>query len=284
MTLSGQQRKKLIDALIDAFPTKSSLEQMLSLGLDKNLDVVAEGGNLKVVVFNLVKVAESQGWIDQLIDAACKENPGNQLLRTIATELRANNLTQTPYNSIKENAIAKYRNKFEEFLADDGEISRVGWEILNDLQKNLGLTKGETRAVKDEVSKNFKIYKKNLDKYRQIFTKFVAEQGCLLDTKAKADLKKQQEYYQLKDKDIALLEEEEKAKYQTKLQRHEQRLFMVDDFLQHVLKHSPLVLLLAVFGGILLYGFIVGESWWKISLGLVLYIIIWIGLTAVSGR
>ncbi|BAZ18861.1 GUN4 domain-containing protein (plasmid) [Calothrix sp. NIES-4071] len=87
MTLSGQQRKKLQDALIDAFPTKSSLKQMLSFGLEKNLDVVAGGGNLKVIVFNLIAVAESQGWIDQLIDAACKENPGNLKLKAITQEL-----------------------------------------------------------------------------------------------------------------------------------------------------------------------------------------------------
>ena len=40
MNLSGQQRKQLQEALIDAFPDKASLEQMLSFELDKNLDAM----------------------------------------------------------------------------------------------------------------------------------------------------------------------------------------------------------------------------------------------------
>ena len=38
MRLSGEQREKLHDALIDAFRDKSSLEQMLSFQLNKNLE------------------------------------------------------------------------------------------------------------------------------------------------------------------------------------------------------------------------------------------------------
>jgi hypothetical protein len=59
MSLSGQHRKKLQEALIDAFPMKSSLEQMLSFELDKNLDTIVEEGNLETVIFNLIKVANS---------------------------------------------------------------------------------------------------------------------------------------------------------------------------------------------------------------------------------
>ena len=75
MNLSGQQHKKLQDALIDAFPDKASLEQMLLFQLDKNLDVIASGANLKEVVFKLIKKAESGNWIENLIDGALKENP-----------------------------------------------------------------------------------------------------------------------------------------------------------------------------------------------------------------
>lgn len=131
MKLSGQQRKKLIDALIDAFPTKSSLEQMLSLGLDKNLDVVAGGGNLEVVVFNLIKVANSQGWIDQLIDAACKENPGNLKLQGVAKELLSN------YNSIANPA----RPKNEQILlaaVKEEVTARLRQSLHNAVLINLG--------------------------------------------------------------------------------------------------------------------------------------------------
>ncbi|MDJ0698129.1 effector-associated domain EAD1-containing protein [Mastigocoleus sp. MO_188.B34] len=54
MSLSGQQRKQLQEALIDAFPDKASLEQMLSFELEKNLDVIASEGNLSQKVFELM--------------------------------------------------------------------------------------------------------------------------------------------------------------------------------------------------------------------------------------
>ncbi len=84
MDLSGQQRKKLQEAFIDAFPDKLSLEQMLLFGLDKHLDAIVEGGSLEKIVFNLIKTALAQGWIVDLIRTARKENPGNSKLSAIA--------------------------------------------------------------------------------------------------------------------------------------------------------------------------------------------------------
>ncbi|MEC4816352.1 MAG: effector-associated domain EAD1-containing protein [Scytonema sp. PMC 1069.18] len=84
MRLSGQQRQELQNALVDAFPNKSSLEQMLSFGLDKNLDAIAGDGNLQKIIFNLITTAESEGWIEDLIFAARRSNPGNTSLQAIA--------------------------------------------------------------------------------------------------------------------------------------------------------------------------------------------------------
>lgn len=84
MRLSGKQPKKLQEALIDAFPTSTSLEQMLLHELDKNLNEIAGEGSLQDIVFTLIQVAESQGWIEDLIRAARKSNPGNQNLQTNA--------------------------------------------------------------------------------------------------------------------------------------------------------------------------------------------------------
>jgi formylglycine-generating enzyme required for sulfatase activity len=87
MSLSGQQRKRLREALIDAFPTSASLEQMLSYQLNKSLEEIAGEGSLQDIVFKLIQVAESQGWINDLVRAAREANPGNQNLQTIAQEL-----------------------------------------------------------------------------------------------------------------------------------------------------------------------------------------------------
>jgi hypothetical protein len=87
MRLSGPQRQKLQNALIEAFLNKTSLEQMLLFELEKNLDTITGEGNLEVIVFNLIKTAEAQGWIENLIRAAHKSNPGNTRLRALAQEL-----------------------------------------------------------------------------------------------------------------------------------------------------------------------------------------------------
>ena len=86
MNLSGQQQKKLQDALIDAFPTKSSLEQMLLFELDKNLDVITGEGGLEDKIFNLLKKAITENWIQELINAARNSNPGNPLLKAFSPE------------------------------------------------------------------------------------------------------------------------------------------------------------------------------------------------------
>ncbi len=83
MGLSGRQREKLKEALVDAFPTKAPLEQMLSFELDKNLDEIAGGKDLQEIVFNLIRKAEAEGWIEELILAARKANPGNPKLQAI---------------------------------------------------------------------------------------------------------------------------------------------------------------------------------------------------------
>ncbi|MCC5640434.1 GUN4 domain-containing protein [Nostoc sp. CHAB 5844] len=78
--------KDVCDALIDAFPDKSSLEQMLYFELNKNLNVIAGGSNLKEIIFNLIRAAQSQGWLLELVSAARKSNPRNS--RLLALDLQ----------------------------------------------------------------------------------------------------------------------------------------------------------------------------------------------------
>jgi Effector-associated domain 1 len=87
MNLSGQQHRKLQNALINAFPDAASLRQMLRFELDKNLDEIAREGSLREVVFELIKAACSQGWVEELIRAACNSNPNNSYLREMAKEI-----------------------------------------------------------------------------------------------------------------------------------------------------------------------------------------------------
>ncbi len=86
MSLSGPEYKELQEALIDAFPDKASLEQMLSL-INKNLNAIAGGNNLNEIVFNIIKKAKAENWVKDLISAARQSNPRNPKLKAIAKEL-----------------------------------------------------------------------------------------------------------------------------------------------------------------------------------------------------
>ncbi len=81
MSLTGNQRKELVEAILDAYPEQFDLEMMVSVELEENLNAIAGGKNLKQVVFSLIKWAEARGKIEVLIIAAYKTNPGNEQLQ-----------------------------------------------------------------------------------------------------------------------------------------------------------------------------------------------------------
>ncbi|KYC43310.1 hypothetical protein WA1_14595 [Scytonema hofmannii PCC 7110] len=81
MELIGKQREQLKDALISAFPDKSKLEQMVDYQLHKSLNAIAGGNTLVDIVYNLIKTAESEGWVEKLIKDASDQNSGNKQLK-----------------------------------------------------------------------------------------------------------------------------------------------------------------------------------------------------------
>ncbi len=101
---------------------------------------------------------------------------------------------------MRKSYIIKYRQKVEEF-ASDGVIDDIESHILSDLQKKLGLTDEQVRTVQEEVLEPYKIYK-------QQFIKKVAEEGYPLGEKAEVELKKLQNYYEIKDEFVNLLKQE----------------------------------------------------------------------------
>jgi len=55
---------------------------MLGLALGRSLDDIdTSGSSLKYVIFRVIKVAKSEGWLDSLVEAALENRPENQLLK-----------------------------------------------------------------------------------------------------------------------------------------------------------------------------------------------------------
>ncbi|NJN12751.1 MAG: hypothetical protein HC815_34305 [Richelia sp. RM1_1_1] len=85
----------------------TSLEQMLSYELDRDLRKVAGEGSLENIVFQLIKIADCDGWIDRLICGAYTSNPNNERLRAIKEELLPNLNQQTFHASKTDNSTQK---------------------------------------------------------------------------------------------------------------------------------------------------------------------------------
>jgi hypothetical protein len=84
--LTGSQPKQLHEALLSAFPNEDTLKQMVFFELGEILDSIAGGQNLSEIVFNLIGWAEAQGRTEELIQGACKQNPGNAELQKFVEE------------------------------------------------------------------------------------------------------------------------------------------------------------------------------------------------------
>ncbi len=84
--MTGTQREQLKEALLKAFPKRSSLEQMVNFRLNENLDAIAGGDNYSDVVFNLIIWAESSGRLEELLQGSQTQNPGSPALRAFVEQ------------------------------------------------------------------------------------------------------------------------------------------------------------------------------------------------------
>src|SRR5947199_10776112 len=87
MQLDGPQLKQLQQALINAYPTRFALEQMVFHGLDVHLDAITSLGGLEQAVFELLRWAQAQGRLEELIKVALLQNSGNLELQRVAVQL-----------------------------------------------------------------------------------------------------------------------------------------------------------------------------------------------------
>ena len=86
--LNGSQIGEFRDALLSAFPAPFALDQMLKIGTDVTLyQVVPMHADWTYQAFQLVNWFNARGRVEELLDAARAENPGNPALRRFAESL-----------------------------------------------------------------------------------------------------------------------------------------------------------------------------------------------------
>jgi hypothetical protein len=85
-TLTGEQRKQWRAAFISAFPQQPDLELMLEDELDESLNQITQGQpNYELAVRDLLRWAEAQGKLPDLLTGALSSNPGNPKLQELVS-------------------------------------------------------------------------------------------------------------------------------------------------------------------------------------------------------
>jgi hypothetical protein len=82
--VNGEQMRRLIDALLSAYPTREDLREFARVRLERNLARLAGDGDLDSVAFKLVERAEAEGWDDRLARLLVDDRPNNRLVRAFA--------------------------------------------------------------------------------------------------------------------------------------------------------------------------------------------------------
>jgi hypothetical protein len=149
--LTGDQLRRLRDALVQAFPSETDLAQMVRYQLDEPLKPNIGGANLNEIVFNLIEWAIARGRLEQLITGARKENSNHPALTIIANEIGQAHL-------IRLGQTWQQINKdLQQHLAKDNELPRLR-PLLEKLHQwsSVRATKPEMlRALQPEMVSDF---------------------------------------------------------------------------------------------------------------------------------
>lgn len=84
---SGPELKKIVDALLSAFPREDDLEQMVEFQLGQTLGHFVPQGDLRTRALALVRWAICTGSLGKLLDGAQQANPGNPDLNAVVAWL-----------------------------------------------------------------------------------------------------------------------------------------------------------------------------------------------------
>lgn len=162
MALSGQQRKQLSDALLDAFPTVVDLTMLLQHRLSKNIQSIAPPSEaLPFQAFKIIEAAEAQNWTFKLVAAARESNPDNVKLLVFAQQfgLASTKMPHDELESLISKAqgyldVAKWRTQLG---ALEARVCRI--ELPKGTAKGTGFLVGSNTVIT-----NYHVIKSVIDK------------------------------------------------------------------------------------------------------------------------
>ncbi len=96
LQLSGQGRKALRNALLNAYPDQGDFEIVIQDTFNEPLNAYVDvHQNYEKILFDLIGKMESRGWTEKLIEAACDSNPDNEILKNFYLTYVQNREAQT---------------------------------------------------------------------------------------------------------------------------------------------------------------------------------------------
>lgn len=115
--------EELKEALLSAFPSPESLEQMVAFKLGENLQVIAGGNNYGEVVFHLLQWVEANNKMEQLITGARETNTGNFKLRAFGERYLQHHSTMSGDNEGVSKIETDQKNvEFPPFISEEKKI------------------------------------------------------------------------------------------------------------------------------------------------------------------
>jgi hypothetical protein len=156
--LSGAERERFQEALLSAFPSLSSLEQMVLYKCNRRLDEFTSGA-LRNRVFELLKASEAEGWTAELVAGAHAANPGNPKLGQFVRGYQASVQRSLPGPKLERivsqakgfHNLALWRDKLAAIEAQVCRIERQDGEVLGTgflVSRNVVLT--NYHVIQDE--------------------------------------------------------------------------------------------------------------------------------------
>jgi hypothetical protein len=83
MATQGHKLQEICSVLLDAYPAVVELRMMVRFELSLELEQIAGGESLRVIIFNLLTWADRTGRVEYLIEGAYRNNPGNAALNAL---------------------------------------------------------------------------------------------------------------------------------------------------------------------------------------------------------
>ncbi|WP_414582755.1 caspase, EACC1-associated type [Scytonema sp. PCC 10023] len=124
--------------------------------------------------------------------------------------------------SPKDDPKVKYRKEVETRAKEGHEFSIFARRILDGKQNEWGLTPAEAAAIEEEVLQPYREYERKRDEYEQALIEAIDQDYPFSKTTQK-DLKEYQQYLELRDEDIASIEQRVITPKQAEYERNRQQ-------------------------------------------------------------